>query len=97
MTINEKELSKGQIVKLNALRKSVGDDLAEDVFSKWMKRQASSKKTEKADPVAEKLKAALSSLEKDDMFRLGNQGYTVRRARGKGASGFIVEKNEKDK
>lgn len=96
MTINEKELTKGQVVKLNALRKSVGDDLAEDVFSKWMKRQLSTKKTEKADPVAEKLKVALSSLEKDDTFRLGNQGYTVRRARGKGASGFIVEKNEKD-
>ncbi len=95
MTINEKELTKGQIVKLNALRKSVGDDLAEDVFSKWMKRQASAKTVEKADPVADKLKAALSALEKDDTFRLGNQGYTVRRARGKGASGFIVEKNIK--
>jgi len=96
MTINEKELSKGQVVKLNALRKSVGDDLAENVFSKWMKRQSSAKKTEKSDPIAEKLKAALVSLEKDDTLRLGNQGYTVRRARGKGASGFIVEKNEKD-
>jgi hypothetical protein len=95
MAIDEKELSKGQIVKLNALRKSVGDDLAEDVFTKWMKRQASSKVVERSDPVAEKLKAALSALEKDDTFRLGNQGYTVRRARGKGASGFIVEKNVK--
>ena len=95
MTIDEKELTKGQIVKLNALRKSVGDDLAEDVFAKWMKRQAASKVVEKADPVAEKLKAALASLEKDETFRLGNQGYTVRRARGKGASGFIVEKNVK--
>ena len=95
MAIDEKELTKGQVVKLNALRKSVGDDLAEDVFAKWMKRQAAAKVVEKADPVAEKLKAALSSLEKDETFRLGNQGYTVRRARGKGASGFIVEKNVK--
>ena len=95
MTINEKELSKGQIVKLNALRKSVGDDLAEDVFAKWMKRQAKAESVSKTDPVAEKLKAALSPLARDSSFRLGNQGYTVRRARGKGASGFIVEKNQK--
>lgn len=95
MPIDEKSLTKGQLRKLNALRKSVGDDLAEDVFDKWMKRQAKDASDEKPDPVAEKLAAALAKLEKDSSFRLGNQGYTVRRARGKGASGFIVTKNEK--
>jgi len=95
MAIDESALKKGEIVKLNALRKSVGDDLAEDVFSKWLKRKTSATPEERADPVAEKLMAALAGLEKDRDFRLGNQGYTVRRARGKGASGFIVEKNEK--
>jgi len=95
MAVDEKALNKGQIRKLNALRKSVGDDLAEDVFSKWMKQQDSGKPVEKVDPVAEKLAVALAGLEKDSGFRLGNQGYTVRRARGKGASGFIVEKNAK--
>ena len=60
-----------------------------------MKLQSSAKPIEKADPVAEKLKAAIAGLEKDQAFRLGNQGYTVRRARGKGASGFIVEKKQK--
>ena len=95
MAIDESALKKGEIVKLNALRKSVGDDLAEDVFTKWLKKQVSAKPVEKADPVAEMLNAALAKLEKDPAFRLGNQGYTVRRARGKGASGFIVEKNQK--
>ena len=95
MPIEEKSLTKGQLRKLNALRKSVGDDLAEDVFDKWMKRQAKDAAVEKPDPVADKLAAALSKLENDPSFRLGNQGYTVRRARGKGASGFIVTKNEK--
>lgn len=95
MSINEKDLTKGQFRKLNALRKSVGDDLAEDVFAKWLTRQEKAKPVEKADPVAEKLKDAIAGLEKDPAFRLGNQGYTVRRARGKGASGFIVEKNDK--
>ena len=95
MAIDEKQLTKGQLRKLNALRKSIGDDLAEDVFEKWYKRQAKSEKTEKADPVADKLLAALSKLQNDPAFRLGNQGYTIRRARGKGASGFIVTKNVK--
>ena len=95
MAIDESTLNKGQIVKLNALRKSVGDDLADAVFTKWLKRQVSTNIVEKADPIAEKLTDALSKLVKDKTFRLGNKGYTVRRARGKGASGFVAEKNEK--
>jgi hypothetical protein len=96
MPIDEKSLTKGQLRKLNALRKSLGDDLAEDVFAKWLARQTEgTAAAAKPDPVAEKLVAALSKLADDPAFRLGNQGYTVRRARGKGASGFIVTKNEK--
>ena len=96
MAIDESALKKGEIVKLNALRKSLGDDLADGVFAKWLKRQTSATPAAKADPVAEKLKGALVGLVKDADFRLGNQGYTVRRARGKGASGFVVEKNQKN-
>ena len=95
MTIDESGLTKGQVRKLNALRKSVGDDLAQGVFEKWLKRQSKAASVEKSDPVAEKLTAALEKLENDPAFRLGNQGYTVRRARGKGASGFIVTKNDR--
>ena len=72
-----------------------GDDLAEGILSKWMTRQATAEEIVKSDPVAMKLKESLVSLGKDESFRLGNQDYTVRRARGKGASGFIVAKNEK--
>ena len=36
MTIDYNTLTKGQVRKLNALRKSVGDDIAEDAFAKWM-------------------------------------------------------------
>ena len=72
-----------------------GDDLADDVFTKWLKRQGSKNEVEKPDLVAQKIVDALSKLVNDDMFRLGNQGYTVRRARGKGASGFVASKNEK--
>ena len=38
MAIDETGLTKGQVRKLNALRKSVGDDLAEEVFTKWLER-----------------------------------------------------------
>ena len=40
MGINESKLTKGQVRKLNALRKSVGDALAEEVFGKWLAQQA---------------------------------------------------------
>ena len=95
MAIDETELTKGQVRKLNALRKSVGDDLAEDVFAKWLKRQAASQDKAKSDPVAVKIAGALAEFENDPKFKLGNHGYTVRRAKGKEASGFTVFKNEK--
>ena len=90
--MDESSLTKGQIRKLNALKKSIGDDLGEMAFSKWLKTQ-SKEASVKSDPVVEKLAAAISSLENDKSFRLGTKGYTVKRARGKGASGFIVTKN----
>ena len=83
--------------KLNALRKSVGDDLAEEVFSKWLEREAASQAKGKLDPVALKIVEALAGLENDPKFNLGNNGYTLRRAKGKGVSGFVAYKNEKAK
>ena len=60
MPIDHSTLTKGQIRKLNALRKSVGDDIAEDAFGKWMKSQSQTPK-EVRDPVADTLVAALTS------------------------------------
>ena len=91
MTINQSTLTKGQIRKLNALRKSIGDDIAEDAFGKWMKTQSKTPK-EVRDPVADALVAALSPLTADKSFKLGTKGYVVRRAKGKGASGFTAQK-----
>ena len=44
------------------------------------------------DPVADALVAALADLQSDKSFKLGNKGYVVRRAKGKGVSGFIASK-----
>ena len=41
--------------KLNALRKSVGDELAEEVFAKWLEREAASQEKGNPDPVAMKI------------------------------------------
>ena len=95
MSIDEKSLTKGQIRKLNALRKSIGNALGEQAFSKWLKQQSSTKKGAVVDPIAQKIEAAISKLAKDKSVRLGNLGYTIRRAKGKGASGFVVTKNMK--
>ena len=91
MTIDQSTLTKGQVRKLNALRKSVGDDIAEDAFTKWMKIQSKTPK-EVRDPVADALVAALSNLTSDKSFRLGTKGYVVKRAKGRGASGFVAQK-----
>ena len=91
MTIDHSTLTKGQVRKLNALRKSVGDNIAEDAFGKWMKTQAKTPK-EVRDPVADALGGALSNLISDKRCKLGTKGYVVRRAKGKGASGFVVQK-----
>ena len=92
MAIDESKLTKGQLRKLGALRRYVGDELGDEAFSKWMVQQAAAVKV---DPVAQKIEQALAGFAGAKSFRLGNYGYTVRRARGKGASGFAATKNEK--
>jgi hypothetical protein len=91
MSIDQSTLNKGQIRKLNALRKSVGDNIADVAFGKWMKTQTKTPK-ETRDPVADALVNALSNLISDKSFKLGTKGYVVRRAKGKGVSGFIASK-----
>ena len=91
MTIDQSTLTKGQVRKLNALRKSVGNNIAENAFGKWMKIQSNAPK-EVRDPVAVALVAALSNLQNDKSFKLGNKGYVVRRAKGRGVSGFVAQK-----
>ena len=92
MAINESKLTKFQLRKLGALRRYVGDKLGEETFSKWMAKQAAAAKI---DPVAQKIEQALAGFVEDKSFNLGNYGYTVRRTRGKGASGFAATKNVK--
>ncbi len=95
MAIDEKGLTKGEVRKLNALRKSIGDKLADDAFSKWLKQKTSAKSVDDVDPVAEKIAEAVKPLAKDKSINLGRYGYSIKRARGKGAKGIVVARIEK--
>ena len=95
MAINEATLTKGQIRKLNALRKSIGDSLAEEAFSKWLKQEKSKNPEAKVDPVAAQIAEVLKPLAKGNTLNLGRYGYVIKRARGKGAKGIIVSRIEK--
>ena len=89
------KLTKGHIRKRNALRKSLGKKIADQAFSKWLKAQKSAiKKAPKKDAVAEKIAAALKPLS-SKKINFGTYGYTIRRAKGKGAKGLVVIRNTK--
>ena len=88
------KLTKGQVRKLKALRKSLGNKIADPAFSKWLKTQTSSKSGGKTDPVTEKLERSLKSLS-SKKINLGTWGYTIKRAKGKGAKGFVATRNFK--
>ena len=85
LTINEAELTKGQVRKLYALRKSIGDDLAEEVFEKWLPRQAPETSKEQQDPIAAEAAKKIACPEwteyskKNGLDPLGIQTSAIRR------------------
>ena len=93
MSLNLSTLNKGQTRKLNVLRKSPGNEIADNAIEKWMKTQTK-EHTLQIDPVAAKIKVALSSLVHENAFRLASKGYIIKRSKGMGASGFVVSKVE---
>ena len=81
--VEEKRLTKGQLRKLNALRKSLGDEIANDAFTKWLQRESTA---EVADPNIEAIEDAIGRVINKLRFRRGAR-YSVRRGRGR----IIVE------
>jgi hypothetical protein len=84
---NEKDLSKGERRKLNALRKFLGDEIAGKAFAQWLADNGSSS-TGGSDPNAEMIAEILSKLALQDKLRIPHGGYLVRRGRGR----IIVER-----
>ena len=77
--IDETTLTKGQLRKLNALRKSIGDKIADGAFSEWLSSQsAAGPATDKnADLIAD----TLWDLVRDGRLALPRTGYIVKRGR----------------
>lgn len=82
--IDEKAQTKGELRKLNALRKSIGDELGEQAFAKWLDQRAAS--DDAADFNVGLIENPLAPL--PDKLRIPRGGaYAVRRGHGR----FIVE------
>ena len=85
--INEKDLTKGELRKLTALRKSLGEDIADKAFAEWYEKQETV--SPEADPNIEVIEKALHPHLKKLKFPRGG-GYTLRRGKGR----VIVEPME---
>ena len=83
--IDESKLTKGEIRKLNALRRSIGDSLGEKAFAAWLKeRPAPSLEPAPGDTTAEAIAGAVMALIEDGTIKgLPRGGYHVRRGRGR--------------
>ena len=80
--LDEGDLTKGQIRKLNALRKSIGDDLGTKAFAEWLAVQESAP-APTTDPVADTIAETLEKLLTQKKMRLPRKGYLIKRGRGR--------------
>jgi hypothetical protein len=87
LKFNEKELSKGELRKLNALRKSLGDDIAAKAFGEWYVARPSQPGSG-SDKNLTLIAETLQPLLKRNKLRIPRGGYIVRRGRGR----VIVER-----
>ena len=83
--IDEGALTKGQLRKLNALRKSVGEEVGERAFAAWLESQGVA--DEKADGNAALVVDTLWPLIEQGSLEIPRGGYIIRRGRGR----IIVE------
>ena len=87
--VDEKNLNKGHIRKLTALRKSLGQDIADKAFIEWLtalpKKQAAPE-----DKNAKLIVNALQPMVLANKLKIPRGGYLVRRGRGR----IIVERGK---
>ena len=81
--IDESTLTKGQRRKLNALRKSVGDEVGERAFAEWLATRPVAKSDENATLIVD----TLWPLVQQGKLAIPRGGYLLRRGRGR----IIVE------
>jgi hypothetical protein len=74
------KLSKGYLRKLTALRKSLGEEIADSAFVKWLATQSS---PASGDPHANKIADVLTPLALKSGLKIPKSGYVIRRGRGR--------------
>ncbi len=77
--IDENSLTKGQRRKLNALRKSVGNEIGEQAFAAWLASQSAAT----ADANAALIVDTLWPLVQQGTLVIPRGGYLLRRGRGR--------------
>ena len=77
---DESALTRGQLRKLNALRKSLGNAIADEAFARWL-QQAVAEPGE--DENAKVISDALWGLIEEGKLSIRRGGYVVRRGRGR--------------
>lgn len=80
--IDESTLTKMQIRKLNALKKSVGDDIGTKAFAEWLATQPA-ESSQTVDKNATKIADALHDLIRSKKLTIPRGGYILRRGRGR--------------
>lgn len=78
--IDETSLTKGQLRKLNALRKSLGPAIADEAFSKWLDQAV---EAPEVDANAEVIRDAVWSMIQEGRVSIRRGGYNIRRGRGR--------------
>ena len=79
--IDESTLTKGQVRKLNALRKSVGEEIGTRAFADWLASQGAAEP--KADGNAATIADTLWPLVLEGTLALPRGGYLIKRGRGR--------------
>ncbi len=81
--IDESTLTKGEVRKLNALRKSLGGTIADKAFTQWFGQKTRAKAGAPVDQNAELIASTLLPLAKSGKLSIGHGGYLVKRGRGR--------------
>jgi hypothetical protein len=87
--LDEKALTKGEIRKLTALRKSVGEDIGDKAFMEWLRKKPG-KVVASEDKNAALIADTLIPLIEQNKLRIPRGGYLIRRGRGR----VVVERPE---
>ncbi len=80
--IIQTNLTKGQIRKLNALRKSVGPAIGEKAFAQWLKK-AEARKDAAVDKTSAQIAEAIQAALERKGLGIPRGGYLITRGRGR--------------